>query len=182
MPEFLSGKLISLHQRADYLNSLQLELGDLERTGHISAAESRETRDKVERVKLSLTAEALAISQHKNIIIEDMSDNLEYSPYPNVDDAYSITIKQVTDSATGKQEKSKFDRSEFKRRVVEFYGVSRKVVGGKEIFCHLLGWSTYGEVRAARLVPKSLSDDSLVHLFGRELEPRTDPRNGMLQT
>ena len=125
--------------------------------------------------------ETIAIKLCKNRIIEDMSDELECSPRPDMDNAYSVALMQTIGEESGKRKKARFNRSKFKEDVLNFYGASRTIDGDKETFCHLLGWRLAPEVSAAHLVPKSLNEDSFEHLFGRELKPATDPRNCMLQ-
>lgn len=47
----------------------------------------------------------------------------------------------------------------------------------KLAFCHVLGWLPSKEVRAAHLVPKSLDEISVAHLFGAGAVTIDDPRN-----
>lgn len=178
IPSYLTAKIFYLEKRVEYLSGLQRALSELEQKGSISATEKRKIEHDIERVKLPLSGEALAIKLRERTIIEDMGDYMRSSSKPDTERAYVAAVTNTVDLRTGKQGKIRFGG--FKRNALEFYGASKPSSGrDKETFCHLLGWKEAVVVRAAHIVPQSLDGESLVHLFGTELEPAKDPRNGM---
>ncbi|KAJ5885469.1 hypothetical protein N7495_009979 [Penicillium taxi] len=89
--------------------------------------------------------------------------------------AYRDTIVQRMMTADGKQPAQKFNRSDFKIAVNQYYGVSRDGM----TFCHDLGrWLTKDKVKAAHIIPKGMSPGELSHIFGDNDTVATLPENG----
>lgn len=176
---FLSFKLSSLHREFEYLDSLQDGLRDLQNNSGIPIRDARQKRNKIERLKIFLRGEILAIKLRGNVIIEDMTSQLECFPFPRMETAYNAVMMTMIYRTTRKQRKSHW----FKDRALEFYEASRTVEKRqeKQRFCHLLGWQVAPAICVAHIAPKSFDEDSLAHLFGRDLTPEADPRNGMLR-
>jgi hypothetical protein len=80
--------------------------------------------------------------------------------------------------ASAKQKALKFDQSSFRKRVYKHYGVNEHCHSGFG-WCHVLGTVLPKEsIKAAHLIPKSMSSKELSHLFGVSDEVLSDPRNG----
>lgn len=179
---FLFSQLAFLSLQIEYLDSLQYAVRDLEQSEDIPTQEWRETRDDIDLAKLNLRGEILALKKGRDIIIEDMSDELKTSPSPDLREAYSMSMMHRTNIVDKKKKKPRFRNSNFKDVVLEFYDGSRETKSGKkELFCNLTGWLPNSSVRIAHIVPKFLDQASLAHLFGGGLETPKDPRNGMFE-
>jgi hypothetical protein len=103
------------------------------------------------------------------------------SAEPNIgllERAYASTIVPRVMGASAKQKKSSFNQSEFRKRVIDFYKAAMDMEDHKMAYCHLAGWCPSEQVKAAHLVPKSLSGEEIAHLFGSDEVVITDPRNG----
>lgn len=100
------------------------------------------------------------------------------------EDAYrNISLSKVIAASNSQsQQKQKFDKSTFRRKVKDFYGSSRDTEDqGMQSFCVVFGWLPQGLTSAAHLVPKSLNSGELQHLFGVDDNSMlSDPRVGML--
>ncbi|OAL64540.1 hypothetical protein A7C99_3974 [Trichophyton rubrum] len=87
-------------------------------------------------------------------------------------------------SASGNQTNTKFKANSFRQGVEDFYEASKieetDFMPRKLAFCHVLGWLPSKEVRAAHLVPKSLDEISVAHLFGAGAVTIDDPRNSLM--
>ncbi|KAJ5496896.1 hypothetical protein N7463_008883 [Penicillium fimorum] len=93
--------------------------------------------------------------------------------------AYIETILPKVMSATAKLPKNKtivgsqFNTCNFKRNVNKYYGIPEKAG-----LCHLMGNWDLADIKAAHLVPKSLSGDEIAYLFGVEMLELSNPSNG----
>ncbi|KAK2762842.1 hypothetical protein FQN54_001017 [Arachnomyces sp. PD_36] len=108
-----------------------------------------------------------------------MTDWIRSSSEPDAKGAYAAAMMGTVMLRTGKQPKRRV--ADFKSQALEFYGTIRTTATGrKEKFCHLLGiWRINAEVRVAHIVPQSLDRDSMVHLFGSDVNPQWSPRNAL---
>ncbi|EFQ96806.1 hypothetical protein MGYG_08730 [Nannizzia gypsea CBS 118893] len=104
--------------------------------------------------------------------------------YKELESAYVDAMVARIASASGNQPKSKFKANAFRQAVETFYGTSKteetNFMPRKLAFCHVLGWLSSKEVRAAHLVPKSLEERSVAHLFGVGAVTIDDPRNSLM--
>lgn len=180
VPKFLASKLLSLQLQVEYLDIYQYAIISLRQGRIASPAECREGLDAVEKAKLLLKGEAIAIKMGEDTIVEDMSHELKCSASPDTASAYASAMMHRVDTAVGNQRRIRFHKSRIREETLEYYGASRpRADGVEEVFCHLSGWQPSPSVTVARLVPKYLEEDQLAYLFGNELKPATDPRNGM---
>ncbi|KAL4788728.1 hypothetical protein BJX76DRAFT_3880 [Aspergillus varians] len=93
--------------------------------------------------------------------------------------AYASTMVSRVMAASAKQRVTKFDQSKFKREVIKYY-TPEENIRTEHVWCHILGkWVYHKGVKAAHIVPKSLSGDELAHLFGVGEILLEDPRNGI---
>jgi hypothetical protein len=68
-----------------------------------------------------------------------------------------------------KAKKSTFRQDKFRKAVLDLYNASRNEIGDKMVWCHALyDWFLADQVKAAYLVPKSLSLTEADYLFGIE--------------
>lgn len=95
--------------------------------------------------------------------------------------AYSNSICQNF-QAGARQRKSSFDQSKFRKAAVKFYDAEQNLDGGEIARCHLVGYCSKKDVKAAHIIPKSMLDDVVEHLFGSEERNwRASPRNCKFQ-
>jgi hypothetical protein len=80
--------------------------------------------------------------------------------------AYTDSIVPRVMGASAKQRKNHFRQDKFKSDLLKYYGAVKGIGSGKAAWCHLTGWWDSKFVKAAHLVPKSLSGDELSYLFG----------------
>lgn len=81
-------------------------------------------------------------------------------------------------SATAKQRAKPFDQARFKVQVNRYYGLTEHCQKDMS-WCQVLGLKiAKSNVKAAHLVPKSLSAEKVAHLFGVGEVVLSDPRNG----
>ncbi|KAK2753650.1 hypothetical protein FQN55_000013 [Onygenales sp. PD_40] len=96
-----------------------------------------------------------------------------------IERAYASALVSKVMTATAKQKKQKFDQSKFRKDVLEYYGAARQTGAQREAYCHLTGWWLADDIKAAHLVPKSLSGDELSFLFGVREAVLSDSKNGI---
>ncbi|KAJ5936761.1 hypothetical protein N7466_003211 [Penicillium verhagenii] len=91
--------------------------------------------------------------------------------------AYADTIIPRVMGAAAKTKKRPFDQKAFKKDVKQYYGLPTHPKDHS--FCHVLCFAVPASfVKAAHLVPKSLSEPEVSHIFGVQDGVLTDPRNG----
>lgn len=81
--------------------------------------------------------------------------------------------------AAAEIQKYAFDQKIFKKEVNRYYGLPTECVR-ETSFCQVLGFFLPApSVKAAHLVPKSLSQAEVSHIFGAQNGVLSDPRNGI---
>lgn len=93
------------------------------------------------------------------------------------EDAYVESIIPRVMASSAKQSGHRFNQSRFKKAVNEYYGAP-STSDLEASHCHVTGFAFPSAiVKAAHIVPKSLSEEELTHLFGSEHDVASDPRN-----
>lgn len=131
------------------------------------------------------TQQRLSLVKHqKELIEEDLEDAIsikrqKQSGGPSLElleNAYTQSILPRVMAASARQRKSRFDQSGFRKAVQTFYDVPLN-----KGYCHVLGcWLPKEYMKAAHLVPKSLTCGEISYLYSSQSDPTTreDPRNG----
>ncbi|KAJ5384009.1 hypothetical protein N7517_001920 [Penicillium concentricum] len=135
----------------------------------------------------SASQELKALSCQRKILEEDLEEQASVKRQrqgePDIEileRAYIDSILPKVMAATAKPPKNKmivgsqFNACNFKRDVNEYYGIPKK-----KGFCHLTGNWDPADIKAAHLVPKSLSGDEIAHLFGVETLVLSNPSNAL---
>lgn len=161
-----------------------IEIADLYRkglrqiSGTISAKDIAEQEKIISESSESSLKELLVIKRQRKTIAEDMADTISRQ---KVEEAYAQTLVGKVMAATGNPKKSTFNQTKFRQDVEHYYGASRmNEYGEKQAHCALTGWRLSNGLRAAHLVPKSLSSEELSYLFGVGDAVLSDPRNGVV--
>lgn len=125
------------------------------------------------------------VKQQRRLIIEDLDEEVASkrqridgpSDQGLLERAYRDTIIARVLGATAKQKSNKFDQRAFKKAVHAYYGIHEHCPSGFS-HCHILNMTLpESSIKAAHLVPKSMTREELSHLFGVEDAVLADPRN-----
>ncbi|OXV09941.1 hypothetical protein Egran_02296 [Elaphomyces granulatus] len=183
--EFLEEKILSCELDMEYLKSYKGGLQQANPTDAISKEDIDEEVGKILNRFEPLYEEVKILKRQRKYIIEDlevdMSDLKKQKQDKDVDvalleRAYTNTIVPRVMAASGKQRKGSFKQSNFRKAVLNFYNAA----DNDSAYCHLTGWWQSKDVRAAHLVPKSLTSEEVSYLFGGleavEYMPQNTPR------
>ena len=163
---------------AEYLLKYRLAVTALQREEDIRNHESQAGRLELENAECAAVEENKAIKPVRKIIHDDIEDGLKAGN--RLEDAYTATMIGRVRVATGAQSVVQFNRK-FKADALKYYNaINTNSELGKCSWCHLLGWTPAILATAAHIVPKSLEEESASFLFGAEVKPATDVRNGTL--
>lgn len=139
----------------------------------IPAKEMEDHEKRIDDNSDACMTEFLVIKRQRKTFAEDLAEQV---PRQDIEDAYTQTMVRKVMAATGKPKKSNLNQSKFRKAVEEYYGHDKSESQG--MCCPLTGWSPSGDLRAAHIVPKSLSSEELSYLFGVGDAILSDPRNG----
>jgi hypothetical protein len=120
------------------------------------------------------------LSKHRRFLEANMSEEVELKKprfdEPGVDfyeRAYMNAIVPRVMGASAKQTKSNFDTQRFRNSVLQAYNAVDLENDIHMAYCHVSHrWYGKNRVKAAHLVPKSLSDPEIGYLFGVEEVPK----------
>lgn len=187
--EFLENKIRSCQLDIDYIQSYRDGLHEALSAEKLAEEDYRNEFNCVFGELQPRRQELRVLKRQKKIIQEDLEDDfVAKKRYRGPDDepdigllerAYTSTIVSRVMSATAKQKKRSFDQSAFKKDVLAYYGAGKIEGNYRLAFCHVVGaWFAHDDVKAAHLVPKSLSGAELSYLFGVGELILSDKRNG----
>lgn len=187
MSDFLESKIREYNCDLAYIKCAHEGLLDALNANLISAPEFTEALLPFMASARTVSQELKTLSRQRKIMEEDLeeeaSNKRRRQGEPDVElleRAYVDSIMPKVMSATAKQKKDKdfqehrFNASNFKRDVTTYYGISKGTA-----YCHLSGEWNARDVKAAHLVPRSLTGDEISHLFGVRKILLSDPRNGI---
>jgi hypothetical protein len=182
--DFLDAKIAALEDEMEYISCIKEGLDEISSPGLLNRdayqteigpllrrfRATSQTLDVVKRQR-TLIEEDLEVEVKRRRIAGPLDDGL-------VERAYVDTIIPRVMGAAAKIRKSPFDQKKFKKDVNQYYGLMTE--SGKETsFCHVLGFFLPAStVKAAHVVPKSLSQAEVSHIFGVQDGVLSDPRNG----
>ncbi|KUM56717.1 hypothetical protein ACN42_g10485 [Penicillium freii] len=183
---FLDAKIATLEDEKEYISCIKQGLDEISSSGLLSSdafqteigpvlrrfRETSQTLDVLKRQR-TLIEEDLEVEVKRRRITGPSDDGL-------VERAYVDTIIPRVMGAAAKIRKHAFDQKKFKKEVNRYYGLTTECVG-ETSFCHVLGFFLPApSVKAAHLVPKSLSQAEVSHIFGVQDGVLSDPRNTLL--
>ena len=184
--DFLEAKIKGYQTELDYLETYKESLITAHVSETITTDQYKENIDEVFQSYDDVSQDLRVLKRQHKIIKEDLEDEIvkrrrKNNNAPGIDffeRAYAETIGTRVMGAVSKQKRQKkFNQSAFRKAVLEYYSA---IDNEKELaYCHLLGWLTEESIKAAHLVPKSLSGNEIAHLFGtKDFDVKLDPRNG----
>lgn len=185
--DFLEEKIKSHDLELEYLRTYQAGLQAARDTGTLpKAIFLGQVSNTIGRFEV-VSKESTVLKRQRTIIEQDLEDEAGGAKRQRGNDdepdatflerAYTDTNVPRVMNASGKQRKSKFDQSAFKKDAIEFYEAKRE---DGLAFCHLTGWKPAQLIKAAHLVPKALCQEEVSYLFGAEEVVLSDARNGTL--
>ncbi|KAJ9374586.1 hypothetical protein DTO282E5_669 [Paecilomyces variotii] len=190
--EFLEEKIRSYQLEIDYLRTYKDGLYEAKEADTIKDTEYKPELNSVLDDLKQANEDLRLVKRQRSLLEDDLQDELrkrqkDDTTGPDKDfleRAYTNVIVPRVMGALSKQKKSKFNQSAFRKDVLEFYSAVgvQEHDGKKEEFaayCHLTGWTDPESVKAAHLVPKSLTEEEIGYLFGTKELIRSDPRNGI---
>lgn len=181
--DFLDAKIAALEDEKEYISCIKEGLEEISSSGLLSSDAFQTEIDPVLR-RFRATSQTLdVIKRQRTLIEEDLEVEVKRRRITGpLDDglvqrAYVDTIIPRVMGAAAKIRKHAFDQKTFKKKVNRYYGLTTECVG-ETSFCHVLGFFLpANSVKAAHLVPKSLSQAEVSHIFGVQDGVLSDPRN-----
>ena len=183
--EFLETKIQSQSLELDYLRMYSSGLQAAHAAGSLEACEFTEQVGPVADEFAGISSELRVLKRQRKLLEEDLEEETSIAKRqrlahdePDItflERAYTDSIVPRVMGASAKQKKSKFNQSAFRKDVIDFYQAGH----GDQVFCHLTGWWYAKMVKAAHLVPKSLSEEEVSYLFGAKQLVLSDARNGI---
>lgn len=184
--DFMEAQINSLEDEKAYIQCFREGLDEARDAGKLSDRRlHQEIAPYLRRIrKTSGTLKVL--KRQKKVLTEDLQEEMAIkkkrsntSPDEGLlRRAYRDTIVPRVMGAVTKVAERKFNQRRFKKGVEKHYGIREHCPKGYS-WCHVLGrYEPAATVKAAHLVPKSLTDDEVAHLFGGEHKVQCDPQNG----
>lgn len=181
--DFLDAKLSELESDLDYIRCVRDGLNEARQTEVIAHEEfQRRIYPFLQAFRASSQTIHVAKRQRR-LIIEDVDENVDTKHQPIegpvdqglLERAYrDVMIPRVLSASA----KRKFNQSAFKEKVHNYYGVNERCAPGYS-WCHVFHQVLPEKyVKAAYLVPKSMTAKKISHLFGVEDGVLADPQNG----
>ncbi|KAJ5567513.1 hypothetical protein N7535_006819 [Penicillium sp. DV-2018c] len=182
--DFLDAKIAALEDEKEYTSCLKQGLDEISSAGLLGSDEFQTEIGPVLR-RFRATSQTIDIlKRQRRSIEEDLEVEVKRrrttgpSDGGLVERAYVDTIIPRVMGAAAKVRKHAYDQKTFKKEVNRYYGLTTECARGTS-FCHVLGFFLPApSVKAAHLVPKSLSHAEVSHIFGVQDGVPSDPRNG----
>ncbi|KAJ5939216.1 hypothetical protein N7466_002350, partial [Penicillium verhagenii] len=181
--DFLHMKIAALQDEKEYIDCIKQGLEEGSSLGMIDKSVFQKEIEPVVK-RFRMTSKTLDVLKRQRRLIEaDLEMEVKRQRITGPPDdgilqrAYRDTIIPRVMGAAAKTRKRPFDQRAFKKQVNEYYGLKEACMG-TESWCHVLGFFV-NNVKAAHIVPKSLSQEELYHIFGVEDGVLSDPRNGL---
>ncbi|KAJ5898882.1 hypothetical protein N7495_003626 [Penicillium taxi] len=182
--DFLSEKILQLENQSLYICSIKEGLDEANLANAIDDQEYRTHLNPLISKLRSTSSTLFVLKRQRNILEEDFTDTLALEKRPRVvgppnedllERAYRDTILPRVMKASGKQKAQHFNAAQFKDEVKRYYGIENDIS-----WCHILGmYLSPPLVKAAHIVPKSMSREELAHLFGDQDAVTTLPQNSL---
>ncbi|KAJ5576462.1 hypothetical protein N7535_003388 [Penicillium sp. DV-2018c] len=185
--DILAVKLAAIETELEHMRCVRDGLNEARQTGKISQdAFQREIKPLLNTFRSSSTTIQVLKTQ-RPLIVEDIDEAVSAKrqriegPMDQslLEQAYRDAIIPRVLGASAKQKGTKFDQTAFKKEVYAYYGVNEHCRPGFG-WCHVLGTVLpQKNIKAAHLVPKSMTSKEAAHLFGVSDGVLGDPRNGI---
>ena len=190
--DFLEKKIILRKSSLEYINTYWSGLYDALNARKLQGTEYYQEMQHIDKKQKPILEELEILEQQSRMlsqdIIEQYHDSAEEESQKRrktdaepslefMERAYSSTIVGRVMAAC-KQGPGNFNQSKFRKEVLRFYNANSDPSHTRRVWCHLTGWATSKNVKAAHLVPRSLRGDELQYLFGDGRVILKDPKNG----
>ena len=184
--DILDVKFVAMESELEYMRCVRGGLNEARQTEKISHdVFQREVQPFLKSFRSS-SSTIQVLKAQRPLIIEDIDEEISAKrqriagPVDQslLEHAYRDTIICRVLGAIAKQKGPKFDQSAFNKEVYEYYGVNEHCHPGFG-WCHVLYIVLpKNNIKAAHLVPKSMTSKEVSHLFGVSDGVLGDPRNG----
>ena len=182
--DFLDAKIAALEDEKEYISCIKQGLDEVSSSGLLSSHTFQTEIGPILTRFRAISQTLDVLKRQRTLIEEDLEVEVKRrrvtGPSDNglVERAYVNTIiPRVMDTAARTQ-KHPFNQKNFKKKVKEYYNVPTDFAE-KTSYCHVLGFYLPGpSVKAAHLVPKSLSQEEVSHILGVQDGVLSDPSNG----
>ncbi|KAJ5802791.1 uncharacterized protein N7503_005241 [Penicillium pulvis] len=188
--DFLEAKIESLASEKDYFKCVKEGLDEARTTGALNDTVFQEQLGPCLDQFRSSAKKLTVLKRQTRMLADDLEENVALKKQRHhavleeglLERAYRDTIvPRVMAASKSKNPGPPFKPQDFKRNVNRFYGLD-KICDPGDSYCHVLGIHLdAAAVKAAHIVPKSLSPEEVSYLFGdedRELV-RDDCRNAL---
>ncbi|KAL5338252.1 hypothetical protein BJX70DRAFT_388656 [Aspergillus crustosus] len=189
--EFLESKIEKLETEMDFIRTLKQSLDEKVSDNLLTSEEFVTHLEPYLRSFRETSQELGFIKRQQRGFEDDLEQqvDLKRQRISEPDDgllqrAYASTITARVIAMKAKQASSKFNTTRFRQAVEEYYGTAHPdnyhKSSQKYTWCHIRGeYLPSKAVKAAHLVPKSLSKPETSHLFGVDNFSRYDPLLGL---
>ncbi|KAJ5905247.1 uncharacterized protein N7473_002163 [Penicillium subrubescens] len=185
--DFLEAKVQAYNCELEYFEAAHQGLHHAYNEHVISPEEFRDTMGPFLSNVKQVFEKVETISRQRKILEEDLEEFMSLKRprhgEPSLEmlqRAYSSSLVARVMAASAKQQKKRYNQSKFKNDVNDYYGINpTNGIEDGAGYCHVLGKFDAKDIKAAHVVPKSLSVDEIAHLFGVEELVPEDPRNAL---
>lgn len=185
--DFLEDKIVELTDRRNSL--LDCKNGIIESREKPSDAEHQQQLEAILAQIKPTARDLLELSRSKRVIEQDIEEELSYNRRKrarkgepdtgHLERAYANSLVLRVMGCSVKKKKdcfSKHDQARFRSNVLQYYDALYDNLA----LCVVTGtWFEKENVKAAHLVPKSLSPEELSFIFGADEIVASNPRNGL---
>ncbi|OJJ50661.1 hypothetical protein ASPZODRAFT_162606 [Penicilliopsis zonata CBS 506.65] len=183
--DFFDAKVKAWESEVDYIRCIRDGLDEAKTAKLLSDSEFQKELEPFLEPFRTASSNLKVLKRQRQLLLEDLEEQVEVKKHrshePGQDffeRAYAETIVPRVMAARAKQKHQPFDQSAFKKSVYSYYGIEE--LEDHSAWCHVLGgWYPCRSVKAAHLVPKSLTKEEVSHLFGAGEVVLSDPRNGI---
>ena len=176
--EFLNIKMKSLASEAEYTKHFSEGLLELKENCEIPSILLDDELKMALKKRRKIKDELYATKRQRLLLEEDMD---QPGLFHRLEDAYANSIKNRVMSATCRLVRQKFNQGAFRKGLENYYDATQITEDGeKQVWCVVTGWHESSQVRAAHIIPKSLSSGELEYLYGSGGDIPSDYRNGLM--
>jgi hypothetical protein len=185
--DFLEAKIEQLTQYKAYVELVREDILDAHNQQPLPGNEFAQHIEPVLARLTTANSTRRVLKRQRRALTDDLAEEVatrrqrlaEPSDEGLLERAYTETILSRVMSACVKQSALPFNRKQFKKNVNDYYGIPDHRPAKDLAWCHIIGdWIPAEKAKAAHIVPKSLHEAEVAHIFGDDDEVLSDPRNG----
>ena len=176
--EFLDMKMKCLASEAEYTKHFSEGLLDLKDKCEIPSDQLDDELKMALEKRRKIKDELFATRRQRLLLEEDMD---QPGLFNRLEDAYANSIMNRVMSATCRLVRQKLYQSAFRKGLENYYDATQITDDGeRQVWCLVTGWHESTQVKAAHIIPKSLSSGELEYLYGSGGDIPSDYRNGLM--